>query len=141
MTDAAVPALAPDVQVLAPRRRLQALRKLARHRSFRIGLAIVVVLALAAALGPLLTGFDPTAMRVRLRFRPPSSQNWLGTDAYGRDVLTRVLHGARLSMLIGLSVAVLSGAVGTLIGVGAGHFPRLDPPLIRALDALLAFPP
>ena len=140
MTDTAVPALAPDVQVLAPRRRLQALRKLARHRSFRIGLAIVVVLALAAALGPLLTGFDPTAMRVRLRFRPPSSQNWLGTDAYGRDVLTRVLHGARLSMLIGLSVAVLSGAVGTLIGVVAGHFRRLDALLMRAMDALLAFP-
>src|SRR3954471_10247558 len=118
MTDTAL----ADTQVLAPRRRLQALRTLARHRSFRIGLTIVVLLTLAAALGPLLTGFDPTTMRVRARFRPPSSTNWFGTDAYGRDVLTRVLHGARLSMLIGLSVAVLSGAVGTLIGVVAGHF-------------------
>jgi peptide/nickel transport system permease protein len=65
---------------------------------------------------------------------------WFGTDQFGRDVLTRVLHGARLSMFIGLSVAILSGAVGTLIGITAGYFRRLDSLLMRCMDALLAFP-
>jgi len=139
MTEAALSGAASG-PLLAPRRRFRLLRKLARHRSFRIGLAIVVVLALAAVIGPSLTGIDPTAMRMRLRFRPPSALFPFGTDAYGRDVLTRVLHGARLSLWIGLSVALLSGAAGALIGVVAGHFRALDAVLMRTMDALLAFP-
>jgi peptide/nickel transport system permease protein len=139
MTDTAL-ALGPSGQLLAPRRRFRLARKLARHRSFRIGLAIVLLLVLAAVFGPMLTGIDPTAMRVRFRFRPPSEQFWFGTDNYGRDVLTRVLHGARLSLWIGLSVALLSGLAGAILGVVAGHFRALDSILMRCMDALLAFP-
>ena len=139
MTEVALP-LAASGQLLAPRRRFRVLRKLARHRSFRIGLVIVVLLVVAAIIGPWLTGIDPTAMRVRFRFRPPSEQFWFGTDNYGRDVLTRVLHGARLSLWIGLSVAVLSGLAGAVLGVVAGHFRALDSLLMRCMDALLAFP-
>jgi peptide/nickel transport system permease protein len=127
-------------QLLAPRRRLRLVRKLFKHRSFVIGLVIVAILLLAAIVGPWLTGLDPTAMRIRNRFKPPMEGFWFGTDQFGRDVLTRVLHGARLSMFIGLSVAILSGAVGTLIGITAGYFRRLDSLLMRCMDALLAFP-
>ena len=127
-------------QVLAPRRRFALLRKLLRHRSFMIGLVIVSLLVAAAIIGPWLTGLEPTAMRMRNRFKPPEPGLWFGADQFGRDVLTRVLHGARLSLFIGLSVALLSGAVGTLIGITAGYFRHLDAVLMRSMDALLAFP-
>ena len=145
MTDAAV-AMGPGAsaaggqQLLQPRRRFMLLRKLARHRSFRIGLVIVTILALGAIFAPLITGVDPTSMRIRYRFRPPSEMFWFGADNYGRDVLTRVLYGARLSLSIGLAVALISGVVGAIIGVVAGHFRKLDSLLMRVMDALLAFP-
>lgn len=136
--DASTPVAAQ--QVLAPRRRFPLLRKLLRHRSFMIGLVIVCLLVTAAIVGPWLTGLDPTAMRMRNRFKPPGPGLWFGADQFGRDVLTRVLHGARLSLFIGLSVALLSGGVGTMIGITAGYFRHLDAVLMRSMDALLAFP-
>ena len=137
MTDLAVSAPA---MLLPERRRNVMLRKLAQHRSFRIGLVILAVLAVAALLAPVLSGIDPSAMRIRARFRPPQAAYWFGTDNYGRDVFARVLYGARLSLSIGLAVALISGVVGALIGVVAGHFRRLDALLMRCMDALLAFP-
>src|SRR4051795_4057594 len=122
------------------RRRVSMARKLAGHRSFRIGFVLIVVLTAAAVVAPLLTGLDPTAMRIRFRFRPPSAGFPFGTDAFGRDVLTRVLYGARLSLWIGLGVAALSGAVGTAAGIVAAQFRRLDGPIMCVMDALLAFP-
>lgn len=130
----------PASERLAPRRRLRVLRKLAHHRSFRVGFAIVVLLVVAALAAPVLTGLDPTAMRIRLRFRPPQALHPFGTDGFGRDVLTRVLHGARISLWIGLGTALLSGAIGAAIGVVAAQFRRLDAPLMRLMDALMAFP-
>jgi peptide/nickel transport system permease protein len=127
-------------QLLAPRRKLRLVRKLFKHRSFVIGLVIITLLVLAAIVGPMLTGLDPTAMRMRNRFKPPSSTMLFGADMFGRDMLTRVLQGARLSLFIGLSVALASGVVGAVIGIAAGYFRRLDSPLMRFMDALLAFP-
>ncbi|WP_315831684.1 ABC transporter permease [Bradyrhizobium prioriisuperbiae] len=138
MTDAAL--AAPAVQVLAERRRFRVLRKLAAHRSFKIGLVLVTVLVLCAIIGPWLTGIDPTAMSIRFRFKPPSMRFPFGTDQYGRDILTRVLHGGRLSLSIGFSVALISGVFGALIGVTAGYFRALDSYVMRLMDALMAFP-
>jgi peptide/nickel transport system permease protein len=138
MTDAALAAARP--LQLAERRRFLVLRKLAAHRSFRIGLLIVSALVLAAFVGPWLTGIDPTAMRIRYKFKPPSEAFLMGTDNYGRDVLTRVLYGGQLSLGIGFFVALLSGIAGTIVGVVAGHFRGLDAYLMRVMDALLAFP-
>ena len=122
------------------RRRFSTLRKLARHRSFRIGFVLIALLTLAAIFAPLLTGLDPTAMRIRFRFRPPSLAFPFGTDNFGRDLLTRVLYGARLSLWIGLGVALLSGAVGAIAGILAAQFRKLDAVLMRVMDALMAFP-
>ena len=125
---------------MGQRRRWPLARKLWAHRSFRLGLLVLVLLVLAAVIGPWLRGIEPTAMQMRFRFQPPSARFPFGTDGYGRDVLARVLHGARLSLWVGLAVALLSGAVGTAIGVVAGQFRRLDSPLMRCMDALMAFP-
>ncbi|QPF89318.1 ABC transporter permease [Bradyrhizobium commune] len=138
MTDVVL--AAPSTQILAERRRFRVLRKLAAHRSFKIGLVLVTVLALCAIIGPMLTGTDPTAMSIRYRFKPPSARFPFGSDQYGRDILTRVLYGGRLSLSIGFSVALLSGVFGAMIGVIAGYFRALDPYVMRLMDALMAFP-
>jgi len=138
MTDATL--AAPAVPILAERRRFRVVRKLAAHRSFKIGLVLVVALVLCAIIGPWLTGIDPTTMSIRYRFKPPSARFPFGSDQYGRDILTRVLYGGRLSLSIGFSVALISGIAGTLIGVTAGYFRALDPYVMRLMDALMAFP-
>ena len=122
------------------RRWVQTLRKLLRHKSFLIGATLVGLITLAALAAPLLTHVDPTAMRIRFRFRPPSEAFLAGTDMFGRDVMTRVLYGARLSLWIGLAVAFLSGFFGGIIGLVAAQFRRLDSVLMRVMDALMAFP-
>lgn len=116
-------------------------RRLFRHLSFRIGFVIVLLLVLIALAGSLLHGADPTAMQMRFRFRPPSARFWMGTDAFGRDILARFIHGARLSLLIGLWVAILSGIAGTVFGVLSGYVRAIDSLVMRIMDALLAFPP
>jgi peptide/nickel transport system permease protein len=138
MTEAAL--AAPPTQFLAERQRFRLLRKLAAHRSFKIGLAIVAIVVFCAIVGPWMTGVDPTAMSIRHRFRPPSAMFPFGSDQYGRDVLTRVLYGGRLSLAIGFFVALVSGLAGGLIGVTAGYFKALDPYFMRLMDALMAFP-
>lgn len=116
------------------------LRRLAAHRSFQIGLILVMLLALAAIFAPVISGLDPSAMKVRFRFKPPSAAFPFGTDNFGRDIFTRVLYGARVSLWIGLVVATLSGLFGAIIGVLAAQFRRLDSLLMRVMDALMSFP-
>jgi peptide/nickel transport system permease protein len=129
-----------DAEPLSPPRRFPVLRRLASHRSFRIGFVIVLILALAAIFAPLLTSFDPTAMRARLRFRPPQALYLFGTDNFGRDVFTRCLYGARLSLTIGFGVAVLSGVIGAAAGIAAAQFRRMDAIVMRLMDGLMSFP-
>src|SRR3546814_626280 len=139
MTDAAIATTGSAAQSLPARRRFPLARRLLRHRSFRIGFVIVALLVLLAALAPLISG-DPTAMQIRYRFRPPSWQFPFGTDMFGRDVFTRVLYGARLSLWIGFAAAVLAAIGGALIGLSAAYFKPLDSLLMRFTEALLAFP-
>jgi peptide/nickel transport system permease protein len=125
---------------LAPRRRLALLRKLARHSSFRLGFGLVLLLTLVALLAPWLTEAAPTAMRIRLRFHPPAAAALFGTDMFGRDVLSRVLYGGRLSLWIGFATAAMSGVIGAAIGIAAAQFRALDALLMRVMDGLMAFP-
>lgn len=85
MTDVGLGSLATASVIAAPRGH-GTLRRLLRHRSFVIGFSVILLLTLAAVLAPLISPVDPSAMRVRLRFRPPSSQFFFGTDMFGRDV-------------------------------------------------------
>jgi peptide/nickel transport system permease protein len=138
MTDVGLGAL--HATTLDTPRRYRNLRRLSRHRSFVIGFSIILVLTLAAAFAPLLSSADPSAMHVRLRFHPPSSGFWFGTDMFGRDIFTRVLYGARVSLFVGFAVSVISGLCGALLGVVAAQFRRLDGPIMRLMDALMSFP-
>ncbi len=115
-------------------------RRLLASRPFVIGGILLVVLVVAAAFAPLLAPYDPLRGNFRLRLAPPGPLHWLGTDHFGRDILSRLLFGARLSLAIGAATTVASGLAGTLIGASAGYFRRLDEPLMRLMDALMAFP-
>jgi len=101
----------------------------------------VVVVTLLAICVPLLPVEDPTSQSVLFRLKPPSPEHLLGTDRLGRDVLSRVLWGSRVSLLVGVGVVAMSGLIGTLLGVVAGYFKGWPAEMVmRVTDVLLAFP-
>jgi len=107
----------------------------------RVGAVIVVFGVVAALIGPLLTHVDPAAQDLALRLAGPTAAHPLGLDELGRDILARVLAGARISLLVGLTVVSVSALVGTLLGTIAGYFGGLADDVIgRVIDVLLAFP-
>jgi peptide/nickel transport system permease protein len=107
----------------------------------RIGAVIVLVAALVAIAGPALTPFSPAAQELPLRLEGPTRAHPFGLDELGRDVLSRILAGARISFLIGLVVVTISAVVGTVLGAVAGYFGGvLDDVISRVIDTLLAFP-
>jgi len=137
--------------LLVARRRTQvrdsqwriAARHFKRNRVALTGLAVIVVLYLAALLAPLIAPYDPIAIGdlVETGFLPPSGQYWLGTDRFGRDVFSRILYGARISLSIGFVATAISVTVGLLLGAVAGYLGgRVDAALMRFTDMVLAFP-
>jgi peptide/nickel transport system permease protein len=105
------------------------------------GTVIVGVAALAAIVGPPLAPFDPAAQQLPLRLAGPSLAHPFGLDELGRDILARVLAGARISFAVGLAVVAVSASVGTVLGAVAGYFGGLiDDVISRLIDILLAFP-
>jgi peptide/nickel transport system permease protein len=103
--------------------------------------ALVLVAILATAvLAPLIAPHDPLAMLPTNRLKPPTELHPLGTDAYGRDLLSRVIYGARVSLLIGIGVTVVAVGIGLFVGLVAGFFRLMDAIVMRVMDALMAIP-
>jgi peptide/nickel transport system permease protein len=134
----AAPAVEPEP---AGRRASRSVRvQLWRRKTAVLGLVLAGGVLLGAALAPLLAPADPLAMSPA-RFALPSPGAWLGTDQFGRDLLSRLLHGARVSMVVAFSAVALAALIGAAVGLGAGYFEgRLDLVLMRAVDVLMAFP-
>jgi peptide/nickel transport system permease protein len=105
-----------------------------------IGGGILALIVLAAVFAPLLGTVDPTALSPLQRLRAPSAANWLGTDQFGRDLWSRVVYGTRVSLTVGIAVAVLSIAIGLVIGLISGYVRWLDGVIMRAMDGLMAIP-
>lgn len=114
--------------------------KLRGNTSVMLGGGILLVIVVIAALAPLITPVDPIKLDPRVRLKPPMEGFWFGTDALGRDVFSRVVYGARISLFVGLGVAAVSILVGTVIGVIAGYFRWLDAIVMRIMDGLMAIP-
>jgi peptide/nickel transport system permease protein len=112
---------------------------LVRRRTTLVGAMLMIAMVVIGLGAPLLAG-SPTHMDVAARLTPPNRAHWFGTDDVGRDVFSRVVYGARLSILVGAAVVVFSMVVGVLCGLLAGHYPRLDNPIMRVMDGLMAFP-
>ena len=106
-----------------------------------VGVALVVAMVLIALFAPWVAPYDPDAQDVVMKLEPPSQEHFFGTDAFGRDVLSRVIWGARVSLFVG-SVATLAGIViGTIVGIVSGYYGGLVDKLITAAtDILLSFP-
>jgi ABC-type dipeptide/oligopeptide/nickel transport system permease subunit len=111
-----------------------------RNRGGAVGLVIVLTLVVLAGLSERIAPYDWRAQDVVGRFAGPSAQHWLGTDELGRDIFSRVLYGARFSLTIGVASVALSFASGTLVGIVAGFYRRLDGPIMRVVDVMMAFP-
>jgi len=118
----------------------QTLRLLMRRRIVVVGIALVAAAFLLALLAPLLTRHNPMELEIAARLRAPSRVNLFGTDSFGRDVFSRVVYGARLSILVGAMSVSVAAVGGGLIGLLAGYYPRLDGILMRVMDGIMAFP-
>lgn len=141
MTDAG---LGTDLQARAgeagrsPQRR--AVRSLLRNPLALIGAGIVAVTIIVAILAGVIAPHDPEEMFVIDRLSPPGSQYLFGTDNFGRDLVSRVVHGARTSLRVAALVAGAATLFGVLVGALAGYYRRVDGPLMRVMDAMMAFP-
>jgi peptide/nickel transport system permease protein len=110
-----------------------------RHPTIVVGGTMLLLIALAALCAPLIAR-DPIALAPIDRLKPPSAQFWLGTDSLGRDVYARTIYGARISLLVGLSVALIAISIGAVIGLLAGYFERVDAIVMRLMDGVMAIP-
>jgi peptide/nickel transport system permease protein len=106
-----------------------------------IGLAVFLIVIFAAIFAPFLAPFDPTDQNILEKLRAPTLEHWLGTDSFGRDTMSRLIYGARISLIIGIVSTFAAMVIGTAIGMLAGwHGGRLDTVTMQAMDVLLAFP-
>lgn len=121
-------------------RTLRFIRELISHPSFAIGATILLIFTLIAVFAPLIAPYDPNKNNYRDVLMGPSAQFWFGTDGFGRDILSRVIYGTRVSLTIGLVVAILTGVFGMILGTLASYVRWLDGLLMRTLDGLMAFP-
>ena len=110
-----------------------------RHPTIVVGAVLLALITLAAVFAPLIAR-DPIAFEPINRLRGPSAEFWLGTDSLGRDVYSRMVYGARISLLVGLSVAVISIVSGSIVGLLAGYFGRFDAVVMRLMDGIMAIP-
>ena len=116
-------------------------RALSKNRLALIGGAIVLLLAVLAVAAPLVSPHDPHKPDVKRILEPPSTSHWLGTDQIGRDVLSRMLYGARVSLAVGFVSVGIATAIGIALGAGAGyHGGPVDGAVMRLVDLMLVFP-
>ena len=116
-------------------------RALAKNRLALVGGAIVLVLAIMAVAAPLVSPHDPHKVDIKRILEPPSARHWLGTDQVGRDVLSRMLYGARVSLAVGFVSVGIATAIGIALGAAAGyHGGAVDAAVMRLVDLMLVFP-
>jgi peptide/nickel transport system permease protein len=117
------------------------LRRLRQHRVGMLGLVLVVLLLFVAVFGRYLAPYDPNEIDMEARFLPPTLEHPMGTDDFGRDTLSRIMYGARVSLQVGIIAVGIAASVGTFLGLIAGYGGRLpDEFIMRGMDILFAFP-
>ncbi len=114
--------------------------RLRRNPGAWIGAVILLAFLTAAVFAPQIAPYDHTRQNILRRLQPPSEEHRLGTDELGRDILSRIIFGTRVSLQVGLISVSISGFFGTAFGLAAGYFRRLDNVIMRFMDILLAFP-
>ncbi|MBY6346245.1 ABC transporter permease [Providencia rettgeri] len=120
--------------------KLNKLKKVVASNSARAALLFLILMAFMAIFAPFLGTQDPTQLDPSVRLQPPSAQFWLGTDALGRDLYSRVVYGAQVSFMVGFGVLAISVFFGVILGSLAGYFRRLDAVIMRVMDGVMAIP-
>jgi len=116
-------------------------QRIVNNRAMLVGCIIILLFVFAAVFSPWLSPFDPFAQSIRLRLRPPGDLHWLGTDAFGRDILSRIIWGSRISLTVGVVAVAIGATIGVLIGLSAGFFGgAVDRFLMSIVDILLVLP-
>lgn len=106
-----------------------------------VSLAVLVIALLTAILAPLIAPYDANAPNLRNSLKPPSSEHWLGTDALGRDVLSRIIYGSRVSLAVGFVSVVIAGSVGMMLGLVAGYVGgKTESVIMRLIDVMMSIP-
>src|SRR5215831_14266592 len=140
-TSAASAKPAPATQTPLAYFAAQTLKAFNTNKTSWIGLLVFLLVIALAIAAPVLAPYDPNDQNILEKLRPPSAEHWLGTDSFGRDTLSRVLYGARISLVIGIVSTLAAMLVGSAIGMLAGwHGGRIDTVTMQAMDVLLAFP-
>jgi len=133
-----------DIATTAPRpttsEGAKFLRRLLKRKTVAVGLIVLTIFVLLAAFAPWIAPYSPSKLSIVNRLKPPSELFWFGTDEFGRDVFSRTIYAGRLSLLVGAAVVTLSALIGVTLGLLAGFFQRLDTPIARLIDAMMAFP-
>lgn len=125
---------------VTPASRYYWIRLLLQNGAAAGSLVFLLLMVIVAVLAPLIAPVDPGFVDPLVRLSGPSADHWFGTDDLGRDIFSRVVYGARVSLLVGFAVMVGSTILGSLLGLVAGYYPRIDVPLMRVMDAMEAFP-
>ncbi|MCE3249428.1 MAG: binding-protein-dependent transport system inner rane component, partial [Geminicoccaceae bacterium] len=128
----------PAVEV--PRERAPAADFLRRHPTVVAGLAILALMTLLGVLAPWLGTVNPLSLDPVQRLKAPTEAHWFGTDSFGRDIYSRTVYGSRISLIVGISVAVLSTLLGLAIGLAAGYSRIVDALVMRVMDGMMAVP-
>ncbi|CUX59525.1 ABC transporter permease [Agrobacterium sp. 22-221-1] len=116
------------------------IRRLLKRKTVAAGLIVLLVFVLLAVFAPMIAPYSPSKLSIVNRLKPPSELYWFGTDEFGRDVFSRTIYAGRLSLLVGAAVVALSALIGITLGLLAGFFQKLDTPIARLIDAMMAFP-
>src|SRR5260370_21628908 len=131
-----------DITLSAPpARQMRLWRHVRRHPTIVIGGVLLTLMLAMAVFAPWLGTVDPQALAPIRRLKWPSATYWFGTDMLGRDVYSRTIYGARVSLIVGISVALLSTSFGLAIGVVAGFTRWVDSIVMRIMDGLMSIPP
>ena len=129
-----------NLSTARPSQRRRHLVRIGQQKGIVIGGLILIVIVAAALLAPLLTTHDPELIVGLDRLQAPNRDHLFGTDSQGRDVYSRVIYGARLSLGVGFAVSIATVIAGTAVGLIAGYYRRIDGPLMRVMDGMMAFP-
>ncbi|MHA6258439.1 nickel transporter permease [Sporosarcina sp. CAU 1771] len=116
-------------------------KRLRKNKAAVVGGVLILIFIVVAIFGPMLTTQSPTDVKLLNKLQKPSMEHWFGTDNYGRDIFTRIIHGAALTLKVGFLSVFIGGVVGVVLGIVSGYYGgKIDTIIMRIMDVLLAFP-